>query len=48
MRLLAERVEAMKTIWTQHKASYKGMFIHFERIWSYPKPSAASSQFTGG
>ena len=39
MQLLAERVEAMKAIWTQHEASYKGMFVHFERIWSYPKPA---------
>ena len=39
MRLLAERVEAMKAIWTQHEASYKGTFVHFERIWSYPKPA---------
>jgi alkanesulfonate monooxygenase SsuD/methylene tetrahydromethanopterin reductase-like flavin-dependent oxidoreductase (luciferase family) len=39
MKLLAERVEAMKAIWSQHEASYKGEFVHFERIWSYPKPA---------
>jgi probable F420-dependent oxidoreductase len=32
MKLLAERVEAMKAIWTQHEASYSGEFVHFERI----------------
>ncbi len=38
MKVLRERVEAMKAIWTQHEASYSGEFVHFERIWSYPKP----------
>jgi probable F420-dependent oxidoreductase len=39
MRLLQERVEAMKAIWTQQEASYRGEFVQFERIWSYPKPA---------
>jgi probable F420-dependent oxidoreductase len=39
MKLLQERVEAMKAIWTQHEASYTGEFVHFEGIWSYPKPA---------
>jgi probable F420-dependent oxidoreductase len=39
MKLLAERIEAMKAIWTQQEASYKGQFVRFERIWSYPKPA---------
>jgi probable F420-dependent oxidoreductase len=39
MKLLRERVEAMKAIWTQREASYAGEFVHFERIWSYPKPA---------
>jgi probable F420-dependent oxidoreductase len=38
MRLLRERVEAMKAIWTQEEASYSGEFVRFERIWSWPKP----------
>jgi probable F420-dependent oxidoreductase len=38
MRLLKERVEAMKAIWTQEEASYDGEFVQFERIWSHPKP----------
>ncbi|MCA1835048.1 MAG: LLM class flavin-dependent oxidoreductase [Actinobacteria bacterium] len=29
----------MKVIWTQHEASYSGKFVHFESIWSYPKPA---------
>jgi probable F420-dependent oxidoreductase len=39
MRLMAERVEAMKAIWTQDEASYHGEFVDFERIWSWPKPA---------
>jgi alkanesulfonate monooxygenase SsuD/methylene tetrahydromethanopterin reductase-like flavin-dependent oxidoreductase (luciferase family) len=36
---MAERVEAMKAIWTQDEASYHGEFVHFDRIWSWPKPA---------
>ena len=39
MTVLRERIEAMKAIWTEHEASYSGKFVHFERIWSYPKPA---------
>jgi len=39
MALMAERVEAMKAIWTQEEASYSGRFVEFDRIWSYPKPA---------
>src|SRR3954462_678590 len=38
MRLLRERIEAMQAIWTQDEASYDAEFVHFERIWSWPKP----------
>ncbi len=39
MALMAERVEAMKAIWTQEEASYHGRYVNFERIWSWPKPA---------
>ncbi len=39
MRLMAERVEAMKAIWAHDEASYHGQFVDFERIWSWPKPA---------
>jgi probable F420-dependent oxidoreductase len=39
MALMAERVEAMKAIWTQDEASYHGSYVNFERIWSWPKPA---------
>lgn len=38
MRLLAERVEAMRAIWTQDEASYHGQHVTFEPLWSWPKP----------
>lgn len=39
MRVLRERVEAMKTIWANDEASYSGRYVNFERIWSWPKPA---------
>jgi probable F420-dependent oxidoreductase len=39
MRLMAERVEAMKAIWTQDEATYHGEFVNFDRVWSWPKPA---------
>jgi len=37
-KLMRERVEAMKAIWTNDEASYQGEFVNFEGIWSWPKP----------
>jgi probable F420-dependent oxidoreductase len=39
MRVMKERIEAMKAIWTQDEASYSGEFVSFDRIWSWPKPA---------
>ena len=39
MALMAERIEAMKAIWTEDEASYHGEHVNFERIWSWPKPA---------
>ena len=38
-KLLRERIEAMKTIWTEEEANYSGEFVEFERIISHPKPA---------
>jgi probable F420-dependent oxidoreductase len=38
MRLMRERVLAMKEIWTSHEATFEGEFVRFERIWCDPKP----------
>jgi alkanesulfonate monooxygenase SsuD/methylene tetrahydromethanopterin reductase-like flavin-dependent oxidoreductase (luciferase family) len=37
-KLMADRVKAMKAIWTQDEATYHGPFTAFDRIWSWPKP----------
>jgi probable F420-dependent oxidoreductase len=39
MAIMAERVKAMKAIWTQDEASFHGEHVDFERIWSWPKPA---------
>lgn len=39
MAVLAERVQAMKAIWTEDEATFKGKHVSFERIWSWPKPA---------
>jgi probable F420-dependent oxidoreductase len=39
MAILAERVEALKTIWTSDEATYHGEHVHFDRVWSWPKPA---------
>jgi probable F420-dependent oxidoreductase len=36
--VLRERVEAMKTIWTQDEAEYHGEHVNFDPIWAWPKP----------
>ncbi len=38
MALLAERMAAMQQIWTSEEASFRGKFVEFDRIWSWPKP----------
>jgi probable F420-dependent oxidoreductase len=38
MALLADRVRAMREIWTADEASYHGRFTDFEPLWSWPKP----------
>ncbi len=37
-KLLRERIEAMKTIWTEDDAEYHGDLVNFDPIWSWPKP----------
>jgi probable F420-dependent oxidoreductase len=37
-KVLRERIEAMKEIWTAEEATYKGEFVNFDAIWSWPKP----------
>ena len=37
-KVLRERVEAMRAIWTQESASYHGETVDFDNIWQWPKP----------
>ena len=38
-RLVRERVEAMKQIWTKEAAEYHGEMVRFDPIWAEPKPA---------
>ena len=38
-KLLRERIEAMKAIWTNDEAAYHGELVDFDPIWSWPKPA---------
>ena len=42
-RLMRERVEAMKAIWTEDEAEYHGEHVDFDPIWSWPKPVAEAA-----
>jgi probable F420-dependent oxidoreductase len=37
-KLVRERIEAMKEIWTKPKAEYHGEFVNFDPIMAWPKP----------
>jgi probable F420-dependent oxidoreductase len=37
-KLVRERIEAMKAIWTQSKAEYHGEFVNFDPVMAWPKP----------
>src|SRR5712675_2398815 len=37
-KLLRERVESMKRIWSDDAAEYHGELVNFDPIWSWPKP----------
>jgi alkanesulfonate monooxygenase SsuD/methylene tetrahydromethanopterin reductase-like flavin-dependent oxidoreductase (luciferase family) len=37
-KLMRERIEAMKEIWTKSKAEYHGDMVHFDEVMAWPKP----------
>ena len=37
-KLMRERVEAMRAIWTQEEAQYQGELVQFDPLWQWPKP----------
>src|SRR5580692_3003862 len=38
MALMADRVRAMRQIWTAEEAEYHGPYADFSPLWSWPKP----------
>jgi probable F420-dependent oxidoreductase len=37
-RILRERVLAVKALWTQDEAAFRGRFVDFDPVWQWPKP----------
>ena len=37
--VVAQKIEAMKQLWTNDEGSYEGEFLSFEPSWSWPKPA---------
>jgi probable F420-dependent oxidoreductase len=38
MAMLADRIRAMREIWTTEEAEYHGQYVDFGPLWSWPKP----------
>jgi probable F420-dependent oxidoreductase len=36
--LVTEKVEALKVLWTEERASYAGRYVAFDECWAWPKP----------
>jgi probable F420-dependent oxidoreductase len=37
-KVMRERIEAMKVLWTAERAAYHGEFVRFDEVFSWPKP----------
>ncbi|MEM7253063.1 MAG: LLM class F420-dependent oxidoreductase [Pseudomonadota bacterium] len=37
-KVMSERAQAIKKIWTEDEPSFQGEFVNFGPMWSYPKP----------
>ncbi len=37
-KLMRERAEAMKVLWTEEEAEYHGELVDFDPVWQWPKP----------
>jgi len=48
LRLLGERVRAMRAIWTEDEAEFHGEFVDFDPLWSWPKPGRVPPVLVGG
>jgi probable F420-dependent oxidoreductase len=38
VRKSTEMIKALKTLWTEEEPSFKGEFVNFPKVYSYPKP----------
>ena len=36
--VMSERARAMKALWQEEEPAFHGRFVHFDKVWSYPKP----------
>ena len=36
--VMSERARAIKALWQDEEPSFHGRFVHFDKVWSYPKP----------
>lgn len=36
--VMSERALAIRTLWTEGEPTFHGRFVHFDKLWSYPKP----------
>ena len=37
-KVMIERAQAMKALWREEAAAWHGEFVHFDEVWSFPKP----------
>ena len=37
-RVMSERAKAIKKLWREEEPAFFGDFVHFDAVWSYPKP----------
>ena len=38
-KVMSERAQAMKALWREEAAAWHGEFVHFDEVWSFPKPA---------
>jgi probable F420-dependent oxidoreductase len=46
--VVRENVLAMRALWTQERAAFKGEFVSFEASWAWPKPAGTVPVLLGG
>lgn len=39
--VMSERARAMKALWQEEEPAFHGRFVHFDKVWSWPKPVQA-------